>query len=338
MDLNGCINLALRQVPLEARPALASSPIEAVRDLFDLQVHAAEHLGKEHGAGGVCDGMSFLEDGVLLYAPTPNSRRQNFTILHELGHWLIDQEDGVLSWLADQDEPEKLLETMCDHLAQKLLLHGSQLDQVVRGDALQARHLMDLYAVSQASRPACAIGLASRLTGLGAVVIIDSYSRAVQYSSVRPDPAKGWPAVIPWPGHVLTEGHPLARLTPGTSTTARMEWETPWGDREHFYVDAVADEQRVYAVFSATDLWGSVAFHPYSDRQFDQRLNLTGLCCGREFETRGYPCGTCSQPYCPTCKCCKCDREAAREQACSKCYMNRLSHLLKDGVCVECRE
>lgn len=52
MDLNGCINLALRQVPLEARPALASSPIEAVRDLFDLQVHAAEHLGKEHGAGG----------------------------------------------------------------------------------------------------------------------------------------------------------------------------------------------------------------------------------------------------------------------------------------------
>lgn len=338
MNMNACVTLALEQVPAEARPTLASDPVQAVRDLFDLQVQAAEHLGREHGAGGICDGMSFLEEGVLLYAPTPNSRRQNFTILHELGHWLIDQQEDVLSWLADQDEPEKLLETMCDHLAQELLVHGSHLDQVIRTGPLQARHIMDLYGITQASRPACAIGLASRLAGLGAVAIINPHSRVVECSSVRPDPTKGWPTVIPWPGQVLAAGHPLARLAGGASTTARMVWESRWGQREYFYVNATADEQRVYAVFSATDLWGAVDYHPYTDRKFDQRLRLNGFCCGREFAKRGYPCATCSQPHCPTCERCKCEREAAREKPCSKCYTTRLSHLLEDGLCEECRQ
>lgn len=338
MDIAGCVALTVGQVPPEARADLASRPKQAVNVAFGLRVQPADHLGSQHGAGGVCDGMSYLEDGVLLYAPTSNSRRENFTILHELGHWLVDQQEEALSWLADQDEPERLLETVCDHVAQELLVHVSDIDRVVGGGPLRARHVVDLYAISEASRPACAIGLASRLTGLGAVVIIDQFSRTVQYSSVQPDPIKGWPTVVPWPGHVLTEGHPLARLKPGNSTTARMEWETPWGKREHFYVDAIADEQRVYAVFSASDLWKSVAFHPHIDREFDQRPTLAGSCCGRDFEIRGYPCATCSQPYCPTCKFCKCDQEAAREQPCSKCFTMRLSNLLTDGLCTDCRD
>lgn len=339
MDIHGCVDLVLKEVPAGEYSALASNPKQAVAETFNLRVRAADHLGNQHGNGGACDGVSFLSDGVLLYAPTPNSKRENFTILHELGHWLIDQQDEIYSWLADQDEPEKLLETICDRVAQKLLVQAADIARVLGEGPLKAHHVPKLSALSQASRPASAIGLAKQLQGLGAVVIIDSYSREVQSSSVQPDPVRGWPTVIPWPGQTITEGHQLARLQPGESKTVRMVWENPWGNREHYYVDAYADEKRIYAIFSATDLWGAIAFHPHSDRQFDQRPNLTGYCCGRAFEGRSYPCNTCSQPYCPQCKGCRCDREAARNQVCSGgCFMSRPAHLLVDGICAECRD
>ncbi|MGH7753350.1 MAG: ImmA/IrrE family metallo-endopeptidase, partial [Gemmatimonadales bacterium] len=67
----------------------------------------------------------------LLYSPTPNSRRQNFTILHELAHWLISREKDIVVWAADQEGSDQLLETMCDHIAQQLLLSDESVGIVV---------------------------------------------------------------------------------------------------------------------------------------------------------------------------------------------------------------
>ena len=38
--------------------------------------------------------LSYLSDGVVLYRSTGN-RRENFTMAHELGHWLVDQTNDV---------------------------------------------------------------------------------------------------------------------------------------------------------------------------------------------------------------------------------------------------
>lgn len=338
MNVQSCVELVLEQVPLEARPSLASNPIQAVTDVFALRVRSANHLGQKHGAGGVCDGTSFLEDGVLLYAPTPHSNRENFTILHELGHWLVDQDEVILSWLADQNGAEKLLETVCDRIAQKLLVPESAIDRAIGSGPLRAQHVIDLFEALEASQPACAIGIAGSLRGMGAVVIIDSYRRVVQYSSVKPDPHDGWPSVIPWPEQLLPDGHPLSRLKSGESTTERMEWVNPWGNREHFYVDALAAGGRVYAIFSGTDLWKAVDFHPNAERQFDKRLQLSGFCCGTDFEVRGYLCGSCAKPYCPNCSRCRCEVSESRERICSECCMTRPRHQLLDGICTECRD
>lgn len=41
--------------------------------------------------------------------------------------------------------------------------------------------------------------------------------------------------------------HALARLAPGAMLRQRSYWETSWGQREEFYIDAVADHRRAVA-------------------------------------------------------------------------------------------
>jgi hypothetical protein len=284
----------------------------------------------------MCDGTSYLSDGVILYRRTGN-RRENFTLPHELGHWLVDQVDDVYDWLAEQPEPMKMLETVCDRVASQLLLPNAAVAHVVGAGPVSARHVGELMDATQASRPACAIALASRLAGLGAVVIIDQFVSLVEYASVQPDPEQGWPKVFPWPGQSVPADHPLTKLDDGATLTRKTFWQTPWGSRADFYLDAVAVSRRVVTVFSATDLWGAERLHLDAPREFDQRLELSVRCCGQTRTVRGYPCSTCREPFCPSCKRCRCDRRAQSEVACSKCYLAYQTHLIVDGLCEECR-
>jgi hypothetical protein len=302
-----------------------------------LTVTAVAHLANAREDGGACDGVSFLKDDVILYAPTPASRRENFTLAHELGHWLAEKAPDIYDWLADQNEPGRLLETLCDLIAQRLLLQENAAKAAIGPGPIRAQHLIDLYDATQASRPVCAIALAKYLPGLGAIAIINRYTRTVEHASVKPDPERGWPTVFPWRGQQLTNEHPLLGLPPGSSTTRRLPWRTPWNAQADFYVDAIGDYKRVIAVFCGSDLWNTERFHPHDGRDFDTRPLLMGYCCGTSFERRGYPCSNCQQPFCPRCEDCRCERDAKREVMCTKCFLQFLPHLVVDGRCVECR-
>ena len=285
---------------------------------------------------GLADGVSFLEEGVILYT-TPASRRENFTLAHELGHWLAEKAPDIYDWLADQDDPGRLLETVCDRIAQRLLLPDSAAKAVVGSGLIRAKHLIDLYDATQASRPVCAIALAKHVPGLGAIVIIDRYTSTVTHASINPDPERGWPTVFPWRGQRLIDGHPLLRLAPGSSMARLLTWRMPWDTRADFYVDAIGDDKRVVAVFCASDLWDIERFHPDIDRDFDTRPSLTGYCCGTSFQRKGYPCPNCQQPFCPQCGDCRCDRDAKREVMCRDCFRRFQPHLVLDGLCIDCR-
>lgn len=337
MTLEECVDQALSLVSTGVCARFAAGPIEVLRSDFGLTVRAVEHLANTRKDGGACDGVSFLEDGVILYAPTPVSRRENFTLAHELGHWLAEKAPDIYDWLADQDDPGRLLETVCDRIAQRLLLPGSAAEGVVGSGPIRAQHLIDLYAATKASRPVCAIALAKHLSGLGAIAIIDRHEGVVAHASVNPDPERGWPTVFPWRNQQLADTHPLLCLAAGSSTSRRLAWSTPWGAQAEFYVDAIADNKRVIAVFSDSDLWDIEQFHPGFDRDFDTRPLLTGYCCGRSFQRRGYPCSDCQRLFCPQCGECRCDRDARREVMCYECFRRFQPHLVVDGLCVECR-
>jgi hypothetical protein len=70
-----------------------------------------------------------------------------------------------------------LLETVCDRIAQRLLLPERTITGAIGARPIGVQTLLDLIATSEASRPACAIALAAHLPSVGAVVIIDRPTR-----------------------------------------------------------------------------------------------------------------------------------------------------------------
>jgi len=338
VNLEQAVEAVLAQVAASIRDRFPSDPLGVIRDNLRLTAQPAQHLTGSRADGGACDGLSFLRDGVILFAPSLTSRRQNFTLAHELGHWLVSQSEAVFDWVGDQDNAPRVLETLCDRVAQRLLLPESSVDTVFRGrEPVRAGHVLELYSASQASRPVCAIALARRLPGLGAVAIIDRATATVTCASVRPDPEAGWPVVFPWPGQQVPSGHPFVAMTSVMTFTRRSFWRDRWNRQDDFYIDAVLDGPRLVAVFSATDLWQAEALHLDGPREFDQRPTKEIRCCGETRVVRGWPCGTCSEPYCPKCSSCRCERQARREQACTRCFLRYQPHLLIDGLCEDCR-
>jgi Zn-dependent peptidase ImmA (M78 family) len=108
---------------------------------FGLRVREQDLLAQHRDAGGWCDGISFLDDGVVLYAPSPNSRRENFTLTHELGHKLAEEDDDALDWLANRDHPERDLERLCDLIAARLLLPDTLIAQILDRRPPEAVHI-----------------------------------------------------------------------------------------------------------------------------------------------------------------------------------------------------
>jgi hypothetical protein len=333
--LEECVDAALSVLQSRTRDGFTTSPLTFLRDL-GLKVRASENLAQTRHDGGSCDGMSFLKDDVILYAPT-ESRRENFTLAHELGHWLVYQVDDIYDWLDDQPEPEVALETLCDRIASRLLVPDTVLRQVIGDGPVRASHVADLFRGTSASLPVCSIALASQLPTLGAAIILRHSTGAVEYASIHPDPERGWPKVRPWPGQPTPPAHPLRGLATGASLTRRSFWAMPWGSQASFYIDAVAGANRTVAVLADTDLWSLERFHPVSTREFDDRPELEIRCCGVTRSVRAYPCSECHEPHCPQCGRCRCDRRAAVETRCAgPCGLQYMPHLLTDGLCEQC--
>lgn len=60
----------------EAQARFVLDPLVTMRTDMGLKVTAADHLTEKRADGGACDGLSFLKDGVILYArqTTPGGR------------------------------------------------------------------------------------------------------------------------------------------------------------------------------------------------------------------------------------------------------------------------
>jgi hypothetical protein len=341
--IEDCVSAAIATLSSEVLSRFPVDPLGTMRADLGLRVHKADHLAEERADGGACDGLSFLKDGVILYAPTRNSRRENFTLAHETGHWLVNQVPGIFDWLVDQPNPKRMLETLCDRIGQRLLLGDGAMEVVVGSGPLQSRHVVDLYETSQASMPACAIALAARLPGVGAVILVDREypddEPIVRYASVRPDSQRGWPRVYPWPGQVVPNAHPLRFVTPGAHVQRRTFWAMPWEERADYYMDAFAiSERRTVAVLASDDLWGAEQFHPQTRHEYDERPEQEITCCGQIRVARGYPCQDCGQVFCPTCKRCRCNKQNDQLVLCSgSCFLSYRPNLLVNGLCEDCR-
>ena len=282
--------------------------------------------------------MSFREHGVVLYAPPPHSRRENFSLVHELVHHIIDTDEVLVDWLADLPDAHLETEALCDAAAQRLLLPDRLIDTVLGSSPPAAAHLQQLYTSSAASEPVCAIALASRLRCHGAVLITDLGGRIVSYASVHVPDDEGWPRVFPWPGRHIPAGHPLISIGAGQTRRERSFWQAPWGDRQDYCLDAVAGT-RVHTVLAVYDVWQVSAFHGGDRAQTIERPQRELTCpCGYQGTVTGFPCPDCHEPFCPKCKECRHQRQELQLITCKGCFTAvKPSQLRGDGKsCLYC--
>ncbi len=316
----------------QLRAALHRAPLAAMTS-NGLVVRAVKLLTSSRGAGGMCDGMSFSEQNTVLYAPT-DSRRQNFTLLHEYAHLLVARDEEAMIWLADRDEPMIELEKLCDDIAAALLIPEDLLNGIVGKDPVTGQHLLDLYLATEASQVACAIALARKLTCTGAILLTDRMTNTVVHAALVDGPS-----VYPANNQAVPSDHPLARIRPGQHVCRESFWATPWGTRSPYYLNATATAKRTYSILAELDLWGISTLHLNSPEPATAtRPRTTVNCpCGFNGTTAGFPCPTCGKPFCPRCQRCGCERRAALTDRCKECFVSVPRRDLVEGVCSNCR-
>jgi len=318
----------VQSVGADARAHLARDPMGAMTSA-GLRVGELE---ARQSSRPFCDGLS-TATGIVLYMASPGSRRENFTLLHEYAHSLVDADIDAMSWLADQHDIDRATEQLCNEVASRLLVPAPVIESIVGNGPIRAEHLQQLHRQTEASQVAIAIALARRLNADGAVMLIELATRKLVSAILV-----GELAIYPANGQSVPAASPLFRIEPGGRIHQRSWWETPWGERQVFYLDATASARRAYAVIATTDIWHMETFHggDVAPQRQQRARAIRGCQCGYNGVMSGYPCPTCHAFFCPECKRCLCDFRNARAVRCSKCGLSYAPSALTGGVCDEC--
>ena len=318
------------QLSSELRQDLSEDIHTALQLHFGLTVTPAQTFD-ERGAGGWCDGVSIIESKLILYRSTA-SRREHFTVMHELGHHLVDNDIDCLSWIADQPNPERVLEQLCDHIAADLLIPLETIDQTLQGNPPDANTVFSLFAATSASRSACVVAIARRLPCDGFVALIEQDSDLVFFASRSRDTRP-----YAWRGDPVPEGHPLRRAVPPERT--RTWWPYSGGsERRQLFMSTATQSGWTVAVLTENNLFDVPGFHFSQPIEDDRGYNGYIVCpCGYSGKTRWWPCKICGVSQCPQCGECECARRNRKRVTCDNCFMAVLPHLVVEGLCDACR-
>lgn len=289
-----------------------------------------------------CDGV--FHPGpppVIGYRPTPRSRRESFTLVHEFGHFATRGDDDTLSELADFDDDggREAEERVCDALAGMILVPETKVDSVVGGDRPLARHLEALYQASGGSREACAVRLAERLTGFGYVAIIDTRTESVRFASPSPSNPYRWRRGTPIGSSTLWR----ARDRGEYRGQAPVVW--PSGQKRELWVDAITRGNTIHAVFSDRRPWddGTLSLLDGGVRPA-RGTAYRGTCphCGAsKWGYRLHP--PCEETFCQSCGKCGCDapsRPSPETRVCADCGLSKRASLFPndEAICRDCAE
>lgn len=319
---------------------LASSPLAALRGL-GLKVEPFNTLPYEEGDCS-CDGIFHPGPPPAIgYRPTPHTRREFFTLVHEFGHYAVRRHDDVLSELHDMDDDggRQAEERVCDALAGMILVPDETVASVL-GDARPlAHHLKALYDRSRGSREACAVRLAERITSFGYVVIADQATKSVRFASPSPSTPYPWRR-----GTRLPDSHPVWRAT--RSDHHRGQGPVTWssGERAEVWIDAVKYGREIHAVFAKRRPWDDDRGLSLLDGGVRpaRRSAYQGTCphCGAN--KWGYRLhDACGELWCRKCKLCECDAPSSPtvdEKRCTECQTTKRNTLFPEGSdrCVDC--
>jgi hypothetical protein len=285
-----------------------------------------------------CDGVFFpYPFPTIAYAPTPSSRRESFTLVHEFGHYLVRRNDEVLSALHDLDDDAGRVaeERVCHAFAGQILVPDQIVNRVLDGRQPEAHHLRQLVAASSGSLEARAVRLAEQLPATGYVVIADPVHRWIQFASPSPLAPYRWGCQTYLPGQ-----HPLWRAA--AIGRFRGQGQVIWasGSRMNLWLDAVADRGLVHAVFSQTRYWDREGLSILDEVPAIARpIAISGTCrhCGEA--TWGYAaCADCGDVRCRACDRCGCGVPSPSTRVCAGCRLEEGKAQFRTKTSTICRD
>ena len=323
----------LEQVDTEFLEELADDPAVAVDVLFDVEVTLRPPVPR--GNGCTVDGT---------YDPGPPPRiavaidvaqsRQRFTILHELGHHLIEQ-DAYLNDLPIDDAARRD-EDICDEIAARVLLPADVVGQTLPAGVFTAKSVAALHGASRASRQACCVA-ASRRLRLPGCIILGLPDGTATFTAHHP--------ATPWRiarGTYQGEDSLLARAARSVTRHARGVTRVRFASGNTsgaVHSDAfAADDGWVYQVVVADthSPWERDSKHVITNPWPDPEDIECGH-CGEASRVWNAPCRECGDRTCPRCGHCSC-QVGPTPRTCPGCFLQKPPNQFASGatVCTDC--
>lgn len=271
----------------------------------------------------------------LIVTESMSRRRQQFTLLHELGHHLQQTNLDLGRRVVAHRDPTRFEDACCDAFAASVLLPDDMVDDASRPfGGPTAQTAVDLFETSNASRAAICVRLTGRLKGAGVIAVLNE-AGIVTFAAARGSmfpPARGSDQ----------SENPLVRAALDDSSASRVWsrddariWYLSGQSSNKLYGQAAWAGDRLFVVMVEESApWRS--FSPPRDFTVERTNSKWSDCdtCGKNFEVRIH-CFTCSKPKCPSGHC-ACTQPTAR--TCDACYLEKhVSQFFADSrTCVEC--
>jgi hypothetical protein len=120
----------------------------------------------------------------LIVTRSMSTRRQHFTLLHELGHHLQRTDLALGEVVLAQRDSEQFEEAACDAFAARILLPDDMVATVIGADGPTVQDAVGLFELSNASRAAISVRLAGLLKPAAVVAVLDELG-AVTFAASR---------------------------------------------------------------------------------------------------------------------------------------------------------
>ncbi|MEV4511602.1 ImmA/IrrE family metallo-endopeptidase [Dactylosporangium sp. NPDC049525] len=239
-----------------------------------------------------------------------------FSALHEFGHHLCTRVTAITDAFWDlPDSGASIEEDLVDAFAAAILL---PLDMVTTTfvNGVNAASVVDLWQATSASREACCVAAAQRLSAPGYVMLLDTNGRC-QFAARHGD------LFSIARGSVQTGVKLQQALRGGTARGVERPDFLSGVRSSEMHFEAVAAGSYIFAVW-VTD---SPAWDALPVPLDSGPVGHSGYCeaCDKEFTAWKPPCDHCGEPQCPTCGRCDCEPASDRKvttRRCTRCYLD----------------
>ncbi|WP_248962017.1 ImmA/IrrE family metallo-endopeptidase [Sphaerisporangium perillae] len=328
----------LEQLSPGAALRLGVEPFAMLSTFADLEVRLVPEAetGDRAGGSGCSVAGVYIHDAVppvLGVATSASVGRRAFTVLHEFGHHLQQNQTTLADLLLEQPDDGIALEAgACDAFAAEILLPTSLVDRFIGPRGPTGAHVVDLWQASVASRAASCVRAAQRLSSPGHVVLLEGDGKVSFSASVGLPPiARGSTQ-----GDIGTVREALAGSGRATGRTQLRYRDGIHGDDLYAQVVPMGGYLLLVAVTDGAP-WLNFSPSSFTPGPVAPSWVCEHTECGHEFSSFDAQCQGCGRPRCPECQRCQCPPRV-REQTCPSCFQRLPAAMFPAGAasCSDC--